>query len=436
MKYGRAFQAQSAPQWAPYNIDYDELKNLIKANTTKNQGQAIAIPGQGDTALQKFEAVFFEELTNQHDRVDLFVKSKADEIGRRLQFLQKSVLRLLARSTYNNGKPISQKRKDRFTKYDGLITRCGSDIQLLDRFVDAQRVAFHKILKKYKKWTGSSSLGDRFRDDILGNPKSFTRRDFGSLMSQYSDLLMTLRASTPMSSEESTPRPSRRPSTHVQAQQAPQGYWNEYDDGDEAQEDEPYTIMINPDAEATYPGARTIAYVVSRAKIPMEKVKGWLSPKSEAHERQSLLGNSYFPENRCGSATDTDGDDDAYASSSDFPIGYTAHYATFPSVSDQKLSQYRETLLFRGTIASFLAAILLLAVAGILVLTGKHKLRIEVDAGVLVGVVASLFFATLGIGMMLYRKQQLGWFHRVSVSLTFVTVCVLNGMLLVLMVSQ
>jgi hypothetical protein len=66
-------------------VDYNELKNLLKVNTTKDQGQAIAIPGQGDTALQKFEGLFYNELSNQHDRVDLFVQSKADEIHRRLR---------------------------------------------------------------------------------------------------------------------------------------------------------------------------------------------------------------------------------------------------------------------------------------------------------------------------------------------------------------
>jgi hypothetical protein len=67
------------------NVDYNELKYLIKVNTTRDQAQAIAIPGHVDSTLQKFENLFFAELWNQHDRVDLFVKSKADEYGRRLR---------------------------------------------------------------------------------------------------------------------------------------------------------------------------------------------------------------------------------------------------------------------------------------------------------------------------------------------------------------
>jgi hypothetical protein len=44
----------------------------------------MVIPGHQDTALTKFEERLYQELCNQHGRVDMFVKSKADEITRRL----------------------------------------------------------------------------------------------------------------------------------------------------------------------------------------------------------------------------------------------------------------------------------------------------------------------------------------------------------------
>lgn len=66
------------------NVDYNSLKREIKVHTTKDQGTAIAIPGQPDFALTKFEDALFRELVLQHDRVDLFVSSKASEITRRL----------------------------------------------------------------------------------------------------------------------------------------------------------------------------------------------------------------------------------------------------------------------------------------------------------------------------------------------------------------
>lgn len=66
------------------NVDYNELKNLIKVHTTQDQGSAIAIPGQVNPDVSQFADSFYNELSNQHDRVDLFVKDKAGEIARRL----------------------------------------------------------------------------------------------------------------------------------------------------------------------------------------------------------------------------------------------------------------------------------------------------------------------------------------------------------------
>jgi hypothetical protein len=67
------------------NVDYNRLKNEIKVNTTKDQARALAIPGQADTALERFEDLFFDDLCSEHDRPDLFVKSKVDEINCRLR---------------------------------------------------------------------------------------------------------------------------------------------------------------------------------------------------------------------------------------------------------------------------------------------------------------------------------------------------------------
>ena len=66
------------------NLDYNSLKHEIKVHTTRDQASAMAIPGHQDTALRKFEDGLFDELGMQHDRVDMFVTSKADEISRRL----------------------------------------------------------------------------------------------------------------------------------------------------------------------------------------------------------------------------------------------------------------------------------------------------------------------------------------------------------------
>jgi hypothetical protein len=134
-------------------------------------------------------------------------------------------------------------------------------------------------------------------------------------------------------------------------------------------------------------------------------------------------------------STDSD-EDGGYASSSDFPTqGYAAYYA-FPSIGEQKNVRYRSNLLFWGTVSCFLASFLLLAISGVLVMTGRHKLRVEVDAAAAVGVVMSLFFACAAVAMSLYRRDPLSVSHRLIVGSCFTASCILNGMLLIIVASN
>jgi hypothetical protein len=66
------------------NVDYDAVKQLIKECTTSGKGKAIAIdiPGQGDDAAS--EKRLLKVLVAEHERVELFVKSKSNEIQGRL----------------------------------------------------------------------------------------------------------------------------------------------------------------------------------------------------------------------------------------------------------------------------------------------------------------------------------------------------------------
>ena len=66
------------------NLDYNALKREVKVHTRRDQARAVAIPGHHDVALARFEERFYDELCAQHDRVDLFVSSKAAEVASRL----------------------------------------------------------------------------------------------------------------------------------------------------------------------------------------------------------------------------------------------------------------------------------------------------------------------------------------------------------------
>ncbi|KAI1001765.1 hypothetical protein K3495_g6438 [Podosphaera aphanis] len=434
MKFGQKFRRESAPQWASFNVDYDELKNIIRIHTTKSQNQAITIPGQKDTFLERFESQYYCELVNQHDRVDLFVKSKTGEINRRLHFLQKQIFKHLSRISSNTHptKLISPQRLEKLARYDGQLERCGEDIRCLQRFISAQRMAFHKILKKYTKWTGSRALAEKFTDDVLTSPKSFTRWDSEPLVLLYTDLLTSLRAAVPNFKKErnSTARLNPEPPNAETATESEplRTYWNEYDNGSEA-EDEPYLVYIDPDLES-FPGVRTLTYVFSKARMPVEKVKEWFNFTPSPGERQPLLGYRHDNIREHQSFTDTDVDE-VYAPSLDSSTGHATYCAELQSAEDQELNSHRESLLFRTMLGSFTASFVLLLVAGMLAFTGKKKLRVEVDAGVIVGVIASLFFATVGFCLMRCRRETLSWPHRISVSLTYVIACIFNCLILV-----
>jgi hypothetical protein len=119
-------------------------------HTTRDQATAMAIPGHKDEALSRFEDGLYMELGRQHERLQLFVSSKADEISRRLEHLAKNINRWASKSQDELADNSAIKHQRRFTKYERELVRCGGDIHALERFVNAQTVAFRKITKKYK----------------------------------------------------------------------------------------------------------------------------------------------------------------------------------------------------------------------------------------------------------------------------------------------
>lgn len=249
-----------------------------------------------------------------------------------------------------------------------------------------------------------------------------------------------------MTSGPSTPSMgSRRESlnhvpTHTQQPSPPrQTYWNEYDNGSDVDQDEPYYIYADPNTEMTYPGAEVVASAIRRTKQGLEKVKYWFIPHGspQNREREALLGSrdrGYLRSpNGTANGSETDVEDEAYASSTDFPGGYATHYATFPSVADQRLSRFQEQTLLFTMIACFFFSALSEAASTLLLATGRHRLRTEVDLGALLGALLGLFLASGGLVSMACRNEKLGWVHRIAV-LIITTVLMIGSIVLLIMV--
>ncbi|KAK3074804.1 hypothetical protein LTR53_002470 [Teratosphaeriaceae sp. CCFEE 6253] len=194
MKYGETLRQRSIPAWSHYNIDYDDIKQYIKEQTTPGKGKTIAVPGRPDEKLQQFETSLFDILKDQHHRIDLFVRSKAGEIQRRLDHSKRQLKSLSTSATLASDKRIPVGRLERYGRLENDVIKAGDEIRSLARFTSTQRTAFRKLLKKYKKWTGSTHLEDRFRDDVLDDPKSFMKLDMGDLLDNYSTTLQQIRS--------------------------------------------------------------------------------------------------------------------------------------------------------------------------------------------------------------------------------------------------
>jgi hypothetical protein len=178
------------------NLDYNEIKHLIKDKTTQTETRAISIgaPKNAGNELDDFGKELYAELVRQHDRINLFVKSKYGEIQRRLDHLERQIRLVRSRRT-TGSKGISAKRVEKFSRLETDVLRAGNEIQFLERFSSANRVGFTKLLKKYQKWTGNTALGRRFREEILDKDWTMTRKDFGALLLDYTNLLDLIRVS-------------------------------------------------------------------------------------------------------------------------------------------------------------------------------------------------------------------------------------------------
>lgn len=105
----------------------------------------------------------------------------------------KKRLRHLAARNYAADHRIPIGRLERYGRLENDVLKAGEEIKSLARFTSTQRTAFRKLLKKYKKWTGSIQLEDRFREQVLDDLKSFTKYDLGPLLDDYSDTLHKIR---------------------------------------------------------------------------------------------------------------------------------------------------------------------------------------------------------------------------------------------------
>lgn len=191
MKYGSELSQRSVPEWKSHNLDYDEIKHIIKRATTD------------DAKDKTTEQDVLEALKVEFENISLFVRSKTGEIDRRIVHCQKTIDhiaeddRLKEEAYATQGKSYahhlnSKRRQTRLYKLRTEINRVTVEVQNLARFIGVQRTGFRKLLKKYAKWSGKQTLHQSF-SPILDNMYSFTQQDFTPVFLELSFIFETLR---------------------------------------------------------------------------------------------------------------------------------------------------------------------------------------------------------------------------------------------------
>jgi SPX domain protein involved in polyphosphate accumulation len=199
-------------------------------------------------------------------------------------------------------------------------------------------------------------------------------------------------------------------------------YWNEFDDGDsDVNPQEGYVIYIDPN-EPAFPGAEKFAKAFEAMYDSLSKgrsrVISWLPLNVSAHsqrsERAPLLGSQSGTE---GDVESSGSDSEEFAIPHPMPRSHkrTTSSDLRPKRRSHTMLTPRQKALER-TLFYFYTGLLaissvFLLISGILLGTGRRKAFVEVDVGVIAGVIAAEACSFAAIVLIFMRRQKLSTLH-------------------------
>ncbi|KAL7754233.1 phosphate system positive regulatory protein pho81 [Sorochytrium milnesiophthora] len=190
MKFGKAFDGQQNPAWRDYYIDYKALKRRLKdviaergasalpsttataygSSSSNAQSDAGAASGPDDEFLQMLE----QEL----DKLEQFYLTQCDALHTlHGECVLECWKQLYRHKLGSDGRRVSSSHNKKYLAYmmkEGLhVLR--SKAYDLAAFVDINRIALRKILKKHDKVTQTST--SRLVRGIVANERDFYRAE-------------------------------------------------------------------------------------------------------------------------------------------------------------------------------------------------------------------------------------------------------------------
>lgn len=235
-----------------------------------------------------------------------------------------------------------------------------------------------------------------------------------------------------------------------------QKYWNEYDNGSEfGGDNEGFIVYVDPDAPL-FPGQKILVRWSSNIKSFFQPDK----PKSRSNrhrsstndlERQPLISSANASSDALAATNSTESSDDESLNHdtkkrSKLPwlgadrSGNAKIYGTLPGRSTNKyinvVAPQSPTSTPQVPIVCLAASLILLALLNVMAMTGRRKVREEIDIAVMLGVAAALVFAMVGGWGLIQSSTGRGfapraaWARRIGAGIAFAVICVWSGALL------
>ena len=212
-----------------------------------------------------------------------------------------------------------------------------------------------------------------------------------------------------------------------------QRYWNEFDDGSEREQDEPYTIFVDPRSSNNFPGAHIVSNLskslIASLHVLWDNIQTILTQQAgqsatSPDERASLM-DSNRPSGSPTIEDSSDSDDETAVASK------RQSYSTMVSHHHHHIHTGRETMLFRSSIGSFAASLVFVTIAAILVGTGRRKAAAEVNIGLVICMAASAVSAIIGVGCTVSRRHSLHWAPKFAAIITLLLIVLANAAVLI-----
>lgn len=174
MKFGQNLAHLSIPEWKVYNLEYNDLKALIRELTNSKSSDL---------------SLLHQKFVDNFDYLNLFVMTKAGELDRRI----KMDSRKFSRIKHSNDENIASQLARLNTLHYDVINEISIEARKLTKFIVVQKIAVKKIFKKltkhYHDRTASKAFVTVLTQYLQSNPYSFHSFDLSKLTA---DLLFLL----------------------------------------------------------------------------------------------------------------------------------------------------------------------------------------------------------------------------------------------------